>query len=88
MAFWRFRRAMAETNFDIQLLEDQIAKQIELVAQLICENKSAVEAERELERLERQLVEEIMRLKKASSGYQEMTKGRRPFSVAPTTLPF
>jgi phosphate uptake regulator len=45
----------------ISVLESQIAAQIELVAELICENESAVEAELKLRWLEKQLAEEQCR---------------------------
>ena len=39
-------------------IEAQIAAQVELLAELICDNKSAVESALELQGLERLLVEE------------------------------
>ncbi|WFU57655.1 hypothetical protein QA639_09110 [Bradyrhizobium pachyrhizi] len=60
MAFAALDKAVAETNFDIQLLEARSQSRSNW-SRKICEKKSAVEAERELERLERQLVEESMR---------------------------
>jgi hypothetical protein len=45
----------------IWLLESQIAAQIEFVAELICENKSAVAAELQLRWLEKQLAEDQCR---------------------------
>lgn len=47
---------MAEDR--LERLRAQIAEQVELVARLICENKSAVAAEAGLHRLERKLAAE------------------------------
>ena len=53
---------MTGSSSRIQHLHAEIERQIEIVAELICENKSAVKARRLLQELTEQLVAEEVRL--------------------------
>ena len=52
---------MLRTPTRLDFLRLQIAQQIELIAELICENRSALQAVKDLWALERQLIEEELR---------------------------